>query len=212
MSILIRPAQIKDAPQIVTMVNRFAAQNIMLPRSEENVCQTIHDWVVAIETPDIELNSFITKDTPADAIFFTSSSATNWHHASNKTDRHNPMDENAIAKEYSQIIGCGALVPLNDTLVEVRSLAIHESQQGNGLGSVLVLHLTEMAREHDYTQICALTLRPNFFIRLGFTQVDRWSISSKVWQACIYCPKFHRCDEFAVLMDLASHARRQRRS
>jgi hypothetical protein len=23
-----------------------------------------------------------------------------------------------------------------------------------------------------------------------------------VWQACIYCPKFHRCDEVAVLMNL----------
>lgn len=48
------------------------------------------------------------------------------------------------------------------------------------------------------------TLRPNFFSRLGFELVNRWSISPKVWQACIYCPKFHRCDEVAVLMNLAS--------
>ena len=39
-------------------------------------------------------------------------------------------------------------------------------------------------------------------MRLGFEVVDRWSISPKVWQACIYCRKFHRCDEVAVLMNL----------
>jgi amino-acid N-acetyltransferase len=47
-------------------------------------------------------------------------------------------------------------------------------------------------------------LRESFFTRLGFQVVDRWSISPKVWQACIYCPKFHRCDEVAVLMNLTS--------
>jgi hypothetical protein len=65
-----------------------------------------------------------------------------------------------------------------------------------------VQELIDMAREREYHQVCALTLRENFFIRLGFQVVDRWSISPKVWQACIYCPKFHHCDEVAVLMNL----------
>ena len=101
------------------------------------------------------------------------------------------------------ILGCGALVALNDTLAEVRSLAIHESQQGKGLGGHIVLQLVQMARIRGFAQVCALTLRENFFVRLGFELVDRWSISPKVWQACIYCRKFHRCDEVAVLMNLA---------
>ena len=163
MSITIRPAHPEDAAQIVQMVNHFAAQNIMLPRSEENVQQTIEDWLVAVEQP--------------------------------------PQPSQRCIGE---IVGCGALVPLNDKLVEVRSLAIHESQHGKGLGSTLVTELVKMARERGYMQVCALTLRPQFFIRLGFEQVDRWSISPKVWQACIYCPKFHRCDEVAVLMNLAT--------
>ncbi len=65
-----------------------------------------------------------------------------------------------------------------------------------------MLQLVELAREQEYKQVCALTLRENFFTRLGFELVDRWSISPKVWQACIYCSKFHRCDEVAVLMNL----------
>lgn len=179
MSIFFRPAQPQDTAQIVAMVNRFAAQNIMLPRSEENVRQTIDDWLVAVErSPQLACGEAVTPFQLAEE------------------------DTNASVEE--QIVGCGALVPLNDKLVEVRSLAIHESQHGNGLGSSLVLQLVQMARERGYAQLCALTLRPKFFIRLGFAQVDRWSISPKVWQACIYCPKFHRCDEVAVLMNLAT--------
>jgi amino-acid N-acetyltransferase len=153
LSITIRPAGEQDIPAILTMVNRFAAQNVMLPRTEASVQQTLSDWLVATDA-----------------------------------DGH--------------VAGCGSLVPLTDTLVEIRSLATHEDFQGQGIGGLLVQALIDMAREQEYEQVCALTLRTNFFERLGFTVVDRWSISPKVWQACIYCPKFHRCDEVAVLMPL----------
>jgi amino-acid N-acetyltransferase len=152
-AITVRPAVVQDIPAIVTMVNRFAAQNVMLPRTEASVQQTIDDWLVAVDA-------------------------------------------------NNQLAGCGSLVALTDTLVEIRSLAIHEDFQGYGIGGKLVLALVEMAREQEYEQICALTLRSSFFERLGFSVVDRWSISPKVWQACIYCAKFHHCDEVAVLMPL----------
>jgi amino-acid N-acetyltransferase len=163
-SITLRPAVEQDIPAIVTMVNRFAAQNVMLPRKEDSVRQTLPEWLVAV-------------------------------------------DESRIGPghEAGFVAGCGSLVPLTDTLVEIRSLAIHEEYQGVGLGGTLVLELVKMAREQEYEQVCALTLRANFFERLGFTVVDRWSISPKVWQACIYCPKFHRCDEVAVLMPLVEN-------
>ncbi|MBK8047915.1 MAG: GNAT family N-acetyltransferase [Anaerolineales bacterium] len=159
MPVLVRPAETGDVPHILAMVNRFADQNIMLPRTVESVSHTLPDWLVAVE-------EWPEPTTPP-------------------------------------ILACGALVPLTDTLAEVRSLAVHESQQGQGLGGVIVLELVQRARIRNYEQVCALTLRENFFVRLGFSVVDRWSISSKVWQACIYCRKFHRCDEVAVLMNLA---------
>ena len=162
MALEIRPAQPDDVPALLEMVNRFADQDIMLPRSEESVRQTLGDWIVAEETE------------PAPGV--------------------------------PAVVGCGALVALTDTLVEIRSLAVHESQQGKGLGGVLVDALVERARAQGYAQVCALTLREHFFVRLGFEIVDRWSISPKVWQACIYCRKFHRCDEVAVLMNLDERA------
>ncbi len=161
MAITIRPAEAEDVPHILNLVNHFAAQNIMLPRTAESIAQTLADWLVAVEEP---------------------------------TTSENP------------IVGCGALVPLTDTLAEIRSLAIHDSQHGKGIGSLIVQQLIDLARAREYHQLCALTLRENFFTRLGFQVVDRWSISPKVWQACIYCPKFHRCDEIAVLMNLTAQS------
>jgi amino-acid N-acetyltransferase len=155
---MIRPAHPGDIQPILEMVNYFAEQDIMLPRTEESVRHTLSDWLVAVE-------EFPNSSTPA-------------------------------------ILGCGALVPLTETLAEVRSLAVHASQQGKGLGGYLVLELVQMARMRGFQQVCALTLREQFFTRLGFELVDRWSISPKVWQACIYCRKFHHCDEVAVLMNL----------
>jgi amino-acid N-acetyltransferase len=156
---VIRPAHEQDVPAILAMVNRFAAKNIMLPRSEDSVQRSLPDWLIAV-------------------------------------DQVSAGDE--------RIAGFGSLVALSETLVEIRSLAIHEDYQGQGIGSLLVTALVEMAREREYEQVCALTLRASFFTHLGFEVVDRWSISPKVWQACIYCPKFHRCDEVAVLMPLVT--------
>lgn len=198
MSIKIRAATPQDVAQIVEMVNRFAAQNVMLPRTEENVHKTIADWLVAIEEVDpVPVNSRASNS------HFIGSKFARWHQSdhsvASQAEAH--MDN---APRPERVVGCGALVPLTDKLVEIRSVAVDESQHGKGLGSELVLQLVQAAREHGYDQACALTLRPNFFSRLGFELVDRWSISPKVWQACIYCPKFHRCDEVAVLMNLAS--------
>ena len=172
MSITIRPAIVQDIPAIVAMVNRFAAQNVMLPRTEASVQQTLSDWLVAVEV--------MAESVP-----------------SSVDDLAEPRRDAA-----EKLAGCGSLVALTDTLVEVRSLAIHEDYQGQGIGGKLVLALVEIAREQEYDQICALTLRSGFFERLGFEVGDRLAISPKVWQACIYCAKFHHCDEVAVLMPL----------
>ncbi len=66
------------------------------------------------------------------------------------------------------VLAFGALVPLTESLVEIRSLAVHASQQGRGLGGLIVLALVEVARQRGFQQVCALTLREQFFERLGF--------------------------------------------
>ncbi|MBK7782216.1 MAG: GNAT family N-acetyltransferase [Ardenticatenia bacterium] len=105
------------------------------------------------------------------------------------------------------VLGCGALAALTPDLAELRSLAVHADAQGRGVGSLLVAGLVSLAGDRDFAQVCALTLREAFFNHLGFDIVDRWSISPKLWQECIYCPKFDRCDEVAVLRTLRLPAR-----
>ena len=101
-----------------------------------------------------------------------------------------------------QLLGCGSLVALTEQLVEIRSLAVATEGQGQGIGRRIVEKLVRMATARGYAQICALTLQEAFFEKLGFEVVDRWSISPKLWQECIYCPKFHHCDEVAVARNL----------
>lgn len=168
--IRIRPANPQDVPYIAGLVNGFAAENLMLPRSEESIRQSLANWIVAVEWDD-------------------------------------PASERI--PDASRLLGCGSLVALTEQLAEVRSLAVAASGQGRGVGRRIVLELVQTAKERGFAKICALTLQEKFFEKLGFEIVDRWSISPKLWQECIYCPKFHRCDEVAVALSLTDAAPKQ---
>lgn len=152
----IRAAVESDAARIAALVNGFAARNIMLPRSEEQVLTALSQFVVA-EADD-------------------------------------------------ELAGCGSLIALTPALAEIRSLAVADTHQGSGLGGVIVAALLEMARAQGYDQVCALTLRPAFFQRQGFEVVDRWGLTPKIWQECVFCSKFHQCDEIAMLLNLVEPA------
>ena len=45
--IRIRPATEEDIVDIAALVNGFAAENLMLPRTEESILQSLPDWLVA---------------------------------------------------------------------------------------------------------------------------------------------------------------------
>ena len=38
-----------------------------------------------------------------------------------------------------------------------------------------------------------------FFQKVGFQVVERGALPLKAWKDCLRCPKFHACDEIAVL-------------
>jgi len=150
--IVIRPAGEADIEGILDIVNGYAAQNLMLPRTDEQIRRVLR-WFL-------------------------------------------------VAEHRGRIAGCGSNVELTPRLTELRSLAVAPEYRSTGLGRRLVEALIAVAREAGYDQICALTLSEGFFNRCGFATVDRWTITSKIWHECIYCPKFDACDEIAVLMNL----------
>jgi amino-acid N-acetyltransferase len=101
-----------------------------------------------------------------------------------------------------RVVGCGALRVYSESLAEIVSLAVHESAHGSGVGGLVVERLLDEARALEVRTAFALTLRDNFFHRLGFETVSKELFPLKVWADCRNCPKLHACDEIAVAKEL----------
>ena len=106
------------------------------------------------------------------------------------------------ADEEGRVIGCGALKLYTPQLAEVVSLAVDDAAQRGGVGRRLVERLAEEAQALGVGTIFALTLRAEFFHRLGFRTVPKELFPLKVWSDCRACPKLHACDETAVVKEL----------
>lgn len=107
-----------------------------------------------------------------------------------------------VAEEGKKITGVCAVHALWEDLAEIRSLAVHEAEQGMGVGSRLVRRCIADARKLGISRVFALTYRPDFFRRLGFSEIDKASLPQKIWGDCIRCPKFPECDEHALILKL----------
>lgn len=101
-----------------------------------------------------------------------------------------------------RVAACCALHINWSDLAEVRSLAVDQAHQRQGLGRVLVNACLAEAREMGIVRAYALTREPDFFQRLGFSMIGMSELPRKVWGECIRCPKFPECDEVALVMDL----------
>ena len=145
----VRPARIADMNAVEPLIHRFANDNLMLPKSFDQLVRSFREFFVA-------------------------------------------TDENG------EILGCGALRVYNEGLAEICSLAVAEEHQGVGIGGIVVDRLVEEARTLGIEQVFALTLRPEFFGRLGFEATPKEGFPLKVWADCRSCPKLHACDEIAV--------------
>lgn len=101
-----------------------------------------------------------------------------------------------------EIVACGSLRIYSRTLAEVAGLAVADARQGSGLGRAIVLALVDEARAAGLAEVFALTRKPAFFARLGFTVTDRARFPLKVWADCARCPRRFSCDEAAVALQL----------
>lgn len=104
--------------------------------------------------------------------------------------------------EAGEVIGCASLRIYTEELAEICSLAVDPGWQGAGIGGRLVEGLVEEAQKLGLTRVFALTLRADFFRRLGFDLAARDEFPLKVWADCRNCPKLHACDETAVAMNV----------
>lgn len=96
-----------------------------------------------------------------------------------------------------------------EDLAEVRSLAVTKSAQGKGVGRKLVEHAIEDAKMLGVNRVFSLTYIPDFFRAMGFKDIDKSKLPSKIWTDCLNCPSFPECDETAVIMDLKKGRKRE---
>ncbi len=150
----LRPAYISDAKGIREMVNRYAAQGMMLPRSLSSIYERIRDFRVVVE--------------------------------------------------QGKVLGCVALQVIWEDLAEVRTLAVAEELRGQGWGRGLVEDCLKEAARLRIPQVFTLSFTPEFFVKLGFTRVDKESLPQKIWKDCIHCPHFPDCKEVALLKAVSS--------
>jgi len=104
-----------------------------------------------------------------------------------------------VLEHEGKIIGCGALHLYGLHLAEIRSMTVARSCQRQGGGGLIVKALLTQARKHRVSCICLFTRTPEFFATLGFSLAQREDLPDKIYKDCCVCPRFHQCDEVAMV-------------
>jgi amino-acid N-acetyltransferase len=107
-----------------------------------------------------------------------------------------------VIRNGDRLIACAALHINWSDLAEIKSVAVSEDCQREGVGSRLIKACLKEARGLGLPTVFCLTYKPAFFEKLGFSQIDKMELPQKVWNECYRCPKFPNCDEIALICHL----------
>jgi amino-acid N-acetyltransferase len=110
-----------------------------------------------------------------------------------------------VLEDEGRIIGCGALHLYGTHLAEIRSITVAPFEQGKGGGGRLVKALLAEAKRQRVDCICLFTRTPEFFGRQGFSVAQREDLPDKIYKDCHACPRFHNCDEVAMVRGELPH-------
>jgi len=104
-----------------------------------------------------------------------------------------------VVRDSEQLIACAALHVNWLDLAEIKSLAVQERYQNQGIGSMLVQACLDEAKKLGIPTVFCLTYRPPLFEKCGFSLANKMELPRKVWTECYRCPKFPNCDEIALI-------------
>ena len=108
-----------------------------------------------------------------------------------------------VDEETVTIAGICAMNIIWENLAEVRSLYVEEGYRNRGIGRNLVEACISEAITLQLYRIFTLTYKKDFFDHLGFKEVERSSLSEKIFSDCFRCSKYpDYCDEVAMVVDL----------
>ncbi len=91
------------------------------------------------------------------------------------------VQEFLVAEEGLRILGCGALHAMWEDVAEVRTLAVHPSMKGRGLGGQLLEMLLDRARQLGVERVFCLTFEVDFFEAHGFHPIDGDAVAPDVY-------------------------------
>ena len=112
-----------------------------------------------------------------------------------------------IVKDGERVIACAALHVNWSDLAEIRSVAVAEDSQRQGIGDRLIRACLKDAKKLGIPTVFCLTYKPGFFEKLGFAKVDKMELPQKIWNECYRCSKFPNCDEIALVCHLETPAK-----
>jgi amino-acid N-acetyltransferase len=112
-----------------------------------------------------------------------------------------------VIRGGDKIIACVALHVCWEDLAEIKSLAVTQENQRQGIGAQLIKACVQEATKLGIPTVFCLTYKPKFFETLGFTQIDRMQLPRKVWTECYRCSKFPDCDEIALTYHIRTPAK-----
>jgi len=104
-----------------------------------------------------------------------------------------------VVRQGRRVIACAALHVSWLDLAEVKSVAVAEDSQRQGIGDQLVDACLGEAKELGIPTVFCFTYQPDFFKRHKFVDIDKMELPRKVWTECYRCPKFPNCDEVALI-------------
>lgn len=110
------------------------------------------------------------------------------------------VQEFVVAEDAAgRLIGCGALHVMWMDLGEIRTLAVHPSWRGRGVGHAMMAMLMERARTMGLNRVFCLTFEVSFFSRHGFRPIAGTPVDGEVYTQLL---RSHD-DGIAEFLDLA---------
>ncbi len=104
--------------------------------------------------------------------------------------------------QNDMLVGCAALHIFWKDLAEIKSVAVVETCQRNGIGQKLVRICIREARKLRIAKMFVLTYGPEFFEKCGFRRVEKETLPHKIWSECVKCHKFPDCGEIPLILEL----------
>ena len=104
-----------------------------------------------------------------------------------------------VYRQDERVLACAALHIIWSDLAEVKSVAVADEHQKQGIGTMLVEACLKEARALGIPTVFCLTYQPTFFTRFGLSEIDKMELPRKVWTECFRCPKFPDCGEVALI-------------